>query len=152
MDVEVIHLVQIECGKVGMIIGQHVAFGFESGLAKMDSLGEKGRIAPAEIVIPGLQGDIAIHGPPISQSRRPRSPDIVENLMIVKNEKRWHVAVPFGQGFATRQVELVVLPNADNRGGHLDHLWDLVVGSMSNLLEPLLERVVAHFLIKPITV
>ena len=141
----------VQAAEVGFRIGQDGTSGAEGGPSEQNVLGRIHRIAPAQIVIPGFQSDVAEDGTPVAETHLSRSVDVVDDLVIVEGEEGGDHPMPVGQVLSPVEIELVVLPHAHDVGHHLHHLRRLP-GGEAYLPQPVLGRVPALLLIQPVPV
>ena len=144
-------LVETQVAEVRLGIDQHVAACGQAGPAEPDALPLRDRVAPAEVVVPGLHADIPEGGAAIAQTDRPGAVDVVEDLVVVEDEERRHLAVPRRQVPATLEVELVVLPDPDDGRCEVDGPRRRP-GRPPDLLQPVRHRIVAPLLVDEVAV
>ena len=144
-------LAGVQAAEVGFGIGQDGASGGEGGPSEQNVMGRIHRVAPAQVVVPGLQGDVSEDGTPVAQTHLSGSVDVVDDLVVVKGEVGGDHPMPVGQVLSPVQVELVVLPDAHDVGHDLHHLGCLP-GGKAHLPQPVLGRVPAFLLVKPVPV
>jgi pSer/pThr/pTyr-binding forkhead associated (FHA) protein len=114
VDVQVAVRGQVQAREVGVRISQHIAAGPQRCPAEVDYAIDRHRVAPAEIIEPGLHADVAEDRPAGPQADGPGAGAVIHNLVIIEREERWDHAVPVHHGRSALHVELVVLPDADD--------------------------------------
>ena len=117
----------------------------------MDRLRVVDGVAPAEVVVPSLHSDIAEHRPATSQPDRPRTIHVPQDFVVIEREEGGDFLVPFGHGLAAIEIELVVLPNPDNRRGDLQPPGECLA-PCAQVGRPAVERIVPALLVEPVPV
>ena len=141
----------VQLAEVGFRIVQDGTAGPECRPSEQNLLGRIDRIAPAQIVIPGFEGDVAEDGTPVAETHLSGSVDVVDDLVVVEGEVGRDHTMPVGQVLSPVQVELVVLPDTHDVGHDLHHLGSLPCGK-AHLPQPVLGRVLALLLVQPVAV
>ena len=117
----------------------------------MDRLRVVNRVAPAEVVVPSLHSDISEHRAATSQADCSRTIHVSQDFVVIECEERWNFLVPFGHGLPAVEIELVVLPNPDNRRSDLQQPGECLA-PCPQACRPSVERIVPALLVEPIPV
>jgi hypothetical protein len=152
VDVEIGHVVEIELGEVGLRILEDGASLPELAGAKMGIPVMLNGIRPGKIIKPGTGSDIAEDSPTVDISGLCSPVDVIDQFMVISSEESGDMSMPFTEITPPMEVGLVVFPEAHDGGCLLYNPRGILHVGETDLMQPVLWRIVTCELVKPVPV
>ena len=86
-------------------------------------------VRPAEVVVKGMGSNVAKDCPSVPSARRRRTPDVIDQFMIVEGEEAGHMPVLLGKGNPPAQIKFVIFPYAHHGGHQVDRGGESIYAS-----------------------